>query len=632
MIALPDKLTETPDGAPVDVLTDILASLRLTGGVITDAQFTGDFCLRAEFTPEECAPFFPMPETLIGYHYLRSGTAVVQVEGVPPVTLRAGEAVILPRNHPHTLASRTGLPPADAADVTVVTADGLHRISVGTDGPPTEFWCGFLGTAKDSAHPLLDALPPLLVVDIKDAQEEWLEASLRFLAKQVPSSDVVSRLAESFIAQAIRQYVEQLPQGEGGWLAGLRDPAVAKALAIIHARYAEELEVEELAREVGVSRSVLGERFTELLGEPPMRYCAGWRMRIAANMLREGKQNTANIAYAVGFNSEAAFNRAFKREFGEPPATWRRRVEAKERAEAQAAQRPELPPQVLRYTTAKDGTRLAWSAVGEGPPLLKTANWLNHLEFDFESPLWRGWIREFAANFTLIRYDERGNGLSDWDTPELSFESFFDDLACVADAAEVEQFDLLGISQGASVAIAYSLMHPERVRRIVLLGGYAAGWRARGDNDEISRREAMLTLTELGWGKDNPAYRQLFTSFYVPGASPEQMSWFNELQRKSASPENAVKLMRVLSAIDVRHLLAHVRHPTLVMHARGDQAIPIQEGEAMAKGIPGARFVELDSNNHILVDREPAFHKFIEETRAFLDGGVQIEQPAAEVA
>src|SRR5205085_108808 len=175
MIRLTDKLTETADGAPVDVLTDILASLRLTGGVITDAQFTGDFCVHAEFTPAHCAPFFPMPETLIGYHYLRSGSAIVQLDGMPPIRLRAGEAVILPRNDPHLLASRDGLPPADAGDITVVTTEGMHRINAGTPGPPTEFWCGFLGTAKISAHPLLDALPPLLVVDINDAQEEWLE-------------------------------------------------------------------------------------------------------------------------------------------------------------------------------------------------------------------------------------------------------------------------------------------------------------------------------------------------------------------------------------------------------------------------------------------------------------------------
>ena len=193
-----------------------------------------------------------------------------------------------------------------------------------------------------------------------------------------------------------------------------------------------------------------------------------------------------------------------------------------------------------------------------------------------------------------------------------------DDLACVADAAGLAQFDLLEISQGASVAIAYANKHPERVRRIVLLGGYAAGWRARADNEEIARREAMLTLTELGWGKDNPAYRQLFTSFYVPGANERAGAMVQRAQRRSTSPENAVKLMRAMSVIDVRGQLTQVRHPTLVLHARGDQAIPFAEGERMAAGIPSARFVPLDGRNHILLENEPAFAQFLSETRAFL--------------
>ena len=167
---------------------------------------------------------------------------------------------------------------------------------------------------------------------------------------------------------------------------------MSKALSIIHKRYAEDLDVESLAREAGVSRTVLGERFGELLGEPPMRYCARWRMRIAANMLRDGKQNTANIAYAVGFNSEAAFNRAFKREYGEPPATWRKHIEAEEQARAATVARRELPPQQVRYCKAEDGTRLAYSVTGRGPPLVKTANWLNHIQHDWDSPLWRHWI------------------------------------------------------------------------------------------------------------------------------------------------------------------------------------------------------------------------------------------------
>lgn len=402
------------------------------------------------------------------------------------------------------------------------------------------------------------------------------------------------------------------------WLDALDDEAVARAIAVIHEHYAEDFDVNWLAREAGVSRSVLGQRFATFVGEPPMRYCARWRMRMAAKMLSESKSGTAQVAFAVGFRSEAAFNRAFKREFGEPPASWRRSRAAERRAAEERATAPELSSQVVQFANARDGTRLAWSRMGSGPAIVKTANWLNHLEFDFESPIWRGWLRELVRNNSLVRYDERGNGLSDWETPELSLNAFVDDLACVVDAGGIERFDLLGISQGAPVAIAYSLRHPERVRRIVLLGGYARGWQNRGDKAEVGRREAMLTLTELGWGADIEAFRQLFTSFYVPGANAEEAQWFNELQRRSTSPQNAVQLMRVLGSIDVRALLPSVTHPTLVLHALRDQAVPFVEGEILASGIPGARLVPLDGQNHILLDHEPAFQTFFDEIRAFL--------------
>ena len=311
----------------MDVLDDILGSLRLTGGVVIDAELTGDYCLLAQFTPDHCAPFFPVPDTLISYHYIRSGRAIVEVEGQPPVALGPGGIAILPRNDPHLLASRTGLKPAHVSEVSWITADGVHHVANGTDGPKTEVWCGFLGTVKSSAHPLLEALPAMLTLDVSGGEAQWLDSSMRFLAEQSPSPEMVARLAELFLSQAIHEYVDSLPESSKGWLRGLADPAVSKALSIIHKRYSEELDVETLAREAGVSRTVLGERFGELIGEPPMRYCARWRMRMAANMLRDGKASTANVAYAVGFNSEAAFNRAFKRVFGVPPATWRRQIE-----------------------------------------------------------------------------------------------------------------------------------------------------------------------------------------------------------------------------------------------------------------------------------------------------------------
>jgi pimeloyl-ACP methyl ester carboxylesterase/AraC-like DNA-binding protein len=617
----------------MDVLTDILGSLRLTGGVVIDAELTGDFCVRSEFTPQHFTPFFPTPETLISYHYIRSGQLMVEVEGMPPVTVRAGEVIILPRNDPHLLESKAGLKPAGSDEVGWVTDEGLHRVTSGSGGPPTEIWCGFLGTAKSGAHPLLDALPPLLTLDIEAGQEDWLDSSLRFLAEERPSQEVVAKLAELFLAQAIRDYVDQLPADSKGWLKGLADPAVSRALAVIHARYAEELTVDELAREAGVSRTVLGERFTELLGEPPMRYCARWRMRTAANMLRDGRHNTANIAYAVGFNSEAAFNRAFKREYGEPPATWRRRTEA---AADAAAPSSGLPDQIVRYASARDGTRLAWSAVGDGPPMVKTANWLNHLEHDWRSPLWRHWMQLFLEGRCLVRYDERANGMSDWDTPEISFEAFVDDLACVVDAAGLERFDLLGISQGAAVAIAYAVRHPERVRRLVLYGGYAQGWAARASPEEVARREAMIALTNAGWGADNPAYRKLFTNLYIPGASAEQADWFTEVQKISASTENSVRIQRVLSQIDVSDLLDKVAVPTLVAHARNDQVVPFSAGEQLAARIPGAQFVPLTGGNHILIETEPAWAQFSAAVRCFLDDGraiapAVIRQPPKDI-
>ena len=204
----------------------------------------------------------------------------------------------------------------------------------------------------------------------------------------------------------------------------IRDPAVVRALEMIHRRYGEELSVDLLAREAGLSRTVLGERFVRLLGEPPMRYCGRWRLHVAGEMLASG-HSAAEVAFAVGFHSEAAFNRAFKRAFGAPPVRWRQ----------QGARSAELPTQHVRYCSANDGTRLAWSAVGSGPPLVKTANWLNHLEFDWHSPLWRHWLKELTRENCLIRYDERGNGMSDWDTPKLSFEAFVDDFESVVDAA-----------------------------------------------------------------------------------------------------------------------------------------------------------------------------------------------------
>lgn len=277
-----------------------------------------------------------------------------------------------------------------------------------------------------------------------------------------------------------------------------------------------------------------------------------------------------------------------------------------------------LPPQHVRFCSAPDGTGLAYSVVGDGPPLVKTANWLNHLEFEWESPIWRHWLRELAGRHMLLRYDERGNGLSDWKVETLTFECFVQDLETVVDAAGFETFDLLGISQGCAVSVAYAVKHPERVRRMVLYGGYAMGWRMRNDPEELAFRETMLAAIETGWGRDNPAFRQLFTSLYFPGASREEASWFNELQRVSTSPQGAKALSLVLGAIDVRQLLPDVAVPTMVIHCRDDCLIPAQASRYMASKIPGASFVELDSPNHLVLESEAAWPRLVQHLRAFL--------------
>lgn len=273
--------------------------------------------------------------------------------------------------------------------------------------------------------------------------------------------------------------------------------------------------------------------------------------------------------------------------------------------------------QEVRFCTARDGARIAYASVGCGPPLVKTANWLNHLEFDWESPIWRHFFRGFAQNYTLVRYDSRGNGLSDWET-DFSLDAFVEDLEAVADAAGLERFPLLAISQGCPVAVEFAVRHPERVSKLVLYGGYARGWRARGDAALIARREAELTLLRTGWGQDNPAYRQMFTSLFIPDSTPEEMASFNELQRVTTSPDSAVRLLTTFADIDVFDRLPLVRAPTLVLHVRGDARVSLGEGMKIASGIPGARFATLEGRNHLILEHEPAWPRFLSEIEAFL--------------
>ena len=274
--------------------------------------------------------------------------------------------------------------------------------------------------------------------------------------------------------------------------------------------------------------------------------------------------------------------------------------------------------QEIRFCTASDGARIAYSAVGHGPPLVKAANWLNHLEYEWDSPVWKHWIDEISRRHVFVRYDERGCGLSDWHVQDLSFEAWVRDLETVVDALGLERFDLLGISQGGAVAVAYAARHPGRVNRLILHGAYARGWQFRDDAAEIEARTALIRLTRLGWGRNNPAFRQIFTTRFVPHAGPEQMEWFNELQLVSASPENAARLMEEFSRIDVRALLGDIQVPTIVFHSEHEAGVPFNEGRLLAADIPGARLVPLPSRNHLVLAHEPAWPILLRELGDFL--------------
>jgi class 3 adenylate cyclase/pimeloyl-ACP methyl ester carboxylesterase len=285
---------------------------------------------------------------------------------------------------------------------------------------------------------------------------------------------------------------------------------------------------------------------------------------------------------------------------------------------------PRRYEQEIHFCQARDGVQLAYARMGQGFPLVKTGHWMTHIESDFNSMIWQPYYRELSRDNTFIRYDARGNGLSDREVPDIRLDDFVNDLETVVDAAGLDRFALHGLSQGCAVSVAYAVRHPERVTHLVLLGGYVVGWKKRARTAvELEAGEAMVTLMRVGWGQENPAFRQMFTSQFIPGASKEQADWFNELQRISSSPEDAARNLLVNGDVDVTSLLPQVRVPTLVMHARHDARVPFETGRRLAAGIPGARFVPLESQNHVLLEGEPAFARFLEEMRAFI-------QPDAE--
>ncbi len=281
--------------------------------------------------------------------------------------------------------------------------------------------------------------------------------------------------------------------------------------------------------------------------------------------------------------------------------------------------------QRVRYVTALDGTRLGSAESGAGPLIVKAANWLTHLQYEWQSPVWKHWLQFFSANSRFARYDERGCGMSAWGGA-LSLDVWADDLGSIIDAAQpAGPVTLLGISQGAATCIHYALRHPERVSRMILYGGYAHGALTRGTADDAVAHQAMIELARVAWGKDNPTFRQLFTSRFIPGGTREQLEWFNDLCVKTTTGEIVASLLEARGHVDIADSLAGVRVPTLVLHARADEVIPVEEGRMLAAGIPGAEFVELDSRNHILLEHEPAWSRFREAVLSFL---IHYDRPA----
>jgi pimeloyl-ACP methyl ester carboxylesterase/DNA-binding winged helix-turn-helix (wHTH) protein len=276
-------------------------------------------------------------------------------------------------------------------------------------------------------------------------------------------------------------------------------------------------------------------------------------------------------------------------------------------------------PQTIRFCQARDGTRIAYATVGDGPPLLKAANWMTHLDLEWTTPVWAHWLSGLARNRRLIRYDERGCGLSDWSVPGFTFDDWVDDLETVVDAAGLDRFPLLGVSQGGAVAIAYAVRHPERVSRLILSGAYAQGRQIRAKNETESDETTLdMDLARVGWLHQDPRFLRVFASQFLPDAMSEDWDEFTAFQRQTTSPANGVRFLEEFSRIDVSGIAHRVECPTLIVHSRDDERVPVSQAGKLAALIPDSRLVLLQSRNHLLTADEPAWAEFLTYIDAFL--------------
>ncbi|MCF7805209.1 MAG: alpha/beta fold hydrolase [Candidatus Marinimicrobia bacterium] len=283
--------------------------------------------------------------------------------------------------------------------------------------------------------------------------------------------------------------------------------------------------------------------------------------------------------------------------------------------------------QEIKFCNSFDGTRIGYATSGSGLPIMMTTNWLSHLEFDWDSPVWNHWLTELSEQHTLVRYDQRGCGLSAWETNDLSLDALVKDLEAVVDALGLEKFPLLGICSGAPAALAYTVRHPDKVSHLILHGAFGLQKQQNVSPERREQIQSMLGLMKSGWGQDNPAFRQFFSTLFMPEATSEQMDWYNELQRRSTSPDIAVKILKMVVSLDVSELLGKVEVPALVLHSRGDAVVSFEQGCEIAAAIPDARFVALESQNHILLEDEPAWDRFLTEFYAFIGGKSEQKNP-----
>ena len=281
--------------------------------------------------------------------------------------------------------------------------------------------------------------------------------------------------------------------------------------------------------------------------------------------------------------------------------------------------------QQVRFCTSFDGTRIAYAVTGDGPPLVRAPHWFSHLEHDWTNPAFQPWVEDLSKRYSFLRFDQRGCGLSDREVPEISHEAHVRDMECVIDAARLERFAIFGASQGSAFAVSYAARHPERVSHLLLYGGFARGWAKR--ESKVDQNATQVRLIELGWGGDEPSFRQVFATQFMPDASLETIRAFNDMMPLTSSAKTAAKIFLTNGDIDVQDEARRVRCPTLVAHGTGDQRIPFEEGRRMAGLIPGAQFVSLETRNHMMPTGDPAWPRLLEAMVDFYPPAAAAQPP-----